>query len=484
MVNPTSPTSFNTLSNVYATAIDRSTPVTAINTKQSLKIQTQNLFHGPYVPTKPFVSTYPETPLTAQPISPAVANLQDVRFPSTMTATPPLSAGPTDSYETKSFSFTPADTATSTLPTALSSDHASATANTAGTTPTSAIRSGRRATAPVITAHRPGAPMPPYARNRSLHSILRNSPLPPPTARTPISPRRQSQRLAEKATRRVGYESPIERVIETNQYVHSHIELLLSAGEDAGSSGGVSPCSSSPSSAVMSPSSFSDPILGLAGDDTRDGGMTPGPFEEMRRRMGTLATRTPTSPAGGSGMCALGSSPAGVRKRRKRESRRRWVWTIGTSEEEDEEDGSEVGGAVAAVRAAARGQLASSSSFPSTTPTMAAPMVVVQSPMDVATPSVETAEDVDVVMAGSEPEPEPEPEFAGPSPIAERRVMGSTTLGDMDIDTATPTVARRSHGQLEPPSPRSTRQDSEGLFNPETGSRRDTPVPADMVPVQ
>ncbi|KAF3766332.1 hypothetical protein M406DRAFT_356288, partial [Cryphonectria parasitica EP155] len=102
VVNPTSPTSFNTLSNVYATAIDRSTPVTAINTKQpqqqSLRLQTQNLApKTPYggAPT-PFVSA-PETPLTAQPISPAVASLQDaVVFPSTMTATPPLSAGPVD----------------------------------------------------------------------------------------------------------------------------------------------------------------------------------------------------------------------------------------------------------------------------------------------------------------------------------------------------------------------------------------------------
>lgn len=475
MVNPTSPTSFNTLSNVYATAIDRSTPVTAINTKQPLKIQTQNLFHGPHGATTPFASTYPETPLTAQPISPAVANLQDVRFPSTMTATPPLSAGPADGHDTKPFSFAPADTAPSTLPTTpSSSSHASATPTTAGTTPTGAVRSGRRATAPVITAHRPGAPMPPYARNRSLHSILRNSPLPPPTARTPISPRRQSQRLAEKAARRVGYESPIERVIVTNQYVHSHIDLLLSAGEDAG--GGVSPCSSSPSSA-----SFSDPILGLAGDDTRDGGMTPGPFEEMRRRMAGLGTRTPTSPVGSSGP---GSSPAGVRKRRKRESRRRWVWTIGTSEEEEEEDGAEVGGAVATARAAERGHqavtpAACSSSCSSSSLTAAAPIVMVQSPMDVATPSVETAEEADVVMTGSEPETE----LAGPGPAVERRAIGSAAPGDMDIDMVTPTVASTAH-HLEPVPPRSARQDSEGLFNPETGSRRDTPVPADLVSVE
>lgn len=465
VVNPTSPTSFNTLSNVYATAIDRSgTPVTAINTKQPLKIQTQNLAHGrnQRETATPFVSTYPQTPLTAQPISPAVANLQDVRFPSAMTATPPLSAGPVDDNETNPFSFDPADTTALTLST-VSSNSLPPPSNA---TPTSAVR--RRATAPP-TGSRSAAP-PPYVRNRSLHSILRNSPLPPASARTPVSPRRQSQRLAEKAARRVGYESPIERVIVTNQYVRSHVDLLLS---DDGSSplSAVQPAPTSPDDAA-------DPILGLTSDDTRDGGMTPGPFEEMRRRMAGLVARTPTSPVAGSG-------PAGVRKRRKRETRRRWVWTIGTPEEGEEADEVEVGGAIAAAREAARkrgGTTGASTTTTTSTVTVAAaaPSVavesMVQSPMDIATPSVETFEeaDSDVVMSDSDAQTS---YVVG---AVERRAV-SLPLGDMDLDLVTPTVTSKSH--LEPMLPRSMRHGSEGLFNPETGSRRDTPVPADLIAV-
>lgn len=505
VVNPTSPTSFNTLSNVYATAIDRSTPVTAINTKQPLKIHTQNLAqsHTPYGAPTPFSSTYPETPLTAQPISPAVAGLQEVPFPSTMTATPPLSAGPVDSNDPKPFLFAPADT--------ISSSTTSRSATTATTTTTSTPTSAganasavrRRATAPLTVPNRPAGPLP-YMRNRSLHSILRNSPLPPPTAKTPTSPRRQSQRLAEKAARRVGYESPIERVIVTNRYVESPIDLLLA--DDGSNSGGGSPASVSASvaaavlalpssqSAVSSSSSPSSPsldhILDRTSDETRDGGMTPGPFEEIRRRMAGLVTRTPTSPAAG--------SPAGVRKRRKRETKRRWVWTIGTLDDEEEEgEEAEVGGAIAAMRAAARvqtqthgetlslsavttGTTSSSSSSNNNSsnslPPVTVDLPVVLSPMDILTPSVETFEQVpDVVMS----EPEAEAETVR---VVERRALSLTPGDMMDIDMVTPTVARGSHrGHLEPTAPRSTRQDSEGLFNPETGSRRDTPVPADLV---
>lgn len=506
VVNPTSPTSFNTLSNVYATAIDRSTPVTAINTKQPLKIQTQSLaanhdssYHGA---ATPFAATYPDTPLTAQPVSPAIASLQDFRFPSTMTATPPLSAGPVDASDANSrpFSFAPADTtASTTLPPTASSSitlspttaeaaaAAAAGAGGGGTTPSSAVR--RRATAPPSSFqqlhHHQGAALPPYVRNRSLHSILRNSPLPPPSARTPISPRRQSQRLAERAARRVGYESPIERVIVTEQYVHSHIDLLLSPSPSTAVDPSLSSLVTSATSAASTPvTPSSDPILGLPGgsgddaDNIRDGGMTPGPFEEMRRRMAGLVTRTPTSPTGGGGALSSCGSPAGVRKRRKKESRRRWVWTIGTSEDEDEERdggrgaGEAAGGAVAASAAPAPAVVAE-------------PMVL--SPMDVATPSVETPEQADVVMSGSEAESEHEVGSGAGLDFAEEVTVAYPKYGDMDIDMVTPTVAKRgqaaSYAERALLVPRATRQDSEGLYNSETGSRQDTPVPAELVSV-
>lgn len=460
VVNPTSPTSFNTLSNVYATAIDRSTPVTAINTKQPLKLQTQNLSQPlkpaqtPYGAPVPFVSTLPDTPLTAQPLSPARASLQDVRFPSAMTSTPPLSAGPNDSSnENKVFSFHPNDTASSTLPTGPSSS--SAPTSPAANTP---VR--RRVTASLCVS-RPALSLP-YVRNRSLHSILRNSPLPPPTAKTPISPRRQSARLADKASRRVCYESPIEHVITNDQYVLSHIDLLLDPSPQSASS----PSSFSPSTAI---------------DETmRDGGMTPGPFEEMRRRMAGLGTRgQPASPA---------SSPTGIRKRRRKERSRRWVWTIGT--QDGDEDEGEVGGAIAALQAAARTTQAGGAS-PVTTTTATAtgtkppPLPLVtgepmrESHMEVVTPSIESFEETigvaseDVLMYESEPDAE----TAGLVPD-QRRAL-SLTPGDMEYEMVTPTVAGHSH--LQPFFARSLRQDSEGMFNPETGSRRDTPVPADLV---
>lgn len=518
VVNPTSPTSFNTLSNVYATAIDRATPVTAINTHQPLKLQTQNI--GPnqqYGAPTPYASAFlPETPLTAQPISPAVAGLQDFRFPSTMTATPPLSAGAVEN-DANPFFFSAVDTANATTP---------AAAVASDLTPTTGTMRRRATLPPNISSANANFSFP-YARNRSLHSILRNSPLPPPTARTPTSPRRQSLRLAEKAARRVGYESPIERVITTNEYVRPHVDLLLADDQQ------LSPWSMSPTSAI-------DDMV-MAGNETsgetRDGGQTPGPFEEMRRRMAGLVARTPTS----SPSCS--SSPAGIKKRRRKDRGRRWVWTIG-NQEDDDEDEREVGGAIAATRAAASRAQRASSVFPSgcspssaqtTSPPPPRPfplemttMTTMSSPMEIPTPSIETFDEAestsgatagtsgdDVVMSESEAETETDVE----TPSHDGQGRGKHNVGpsmrrtgppdyhnnnnNMDLDTdmmdtmLTPTVVtmparRRQHhhqrqlavnflGSASRRS-RSVTQESDGLFNSETGSRRDTPIPADLVP--
>lgn len=58
--------------------------------------------------------------------------------------------------------------------------------------------------------------------------------------------------------------------------------------------------------------------MAYTGDETRDGGQTPGPFEEMRRRMAESDLETP-----------------GTRKRKRREKKRKWEWTISTTEKED-----------------------------------------------------------------------------------------------------------------------------------------------------
>ena len=162
----------------------------------------------------------------------------------------------------------------------------------------------------------------PYTHPRSLRSILRNSPLPPLSTKSPDSPRRQSLRLQEKAARRVAYNSPLTQEITTWRYTRSHIDLLA---EDA------TPISPSVASDDDGDNLLDQAMADAAScDTTRDGGQTPGPFEEMRRRMANMHASTPMtlSPTGG----------GGIRKRggKRREKKRRWVWTIGQDEEAEE----------------------------------------------------------------------------------------------------------------------------------------------------
>lgn len=115
-----------------------------------------------------------------------------------------------------------------------------------------------------------------------------------------------SARIANRSAKKVGYNDPLTQTIITNKYVKSHIDLLA---ED-------SPCSATdPESAI---SDTLDLTMAYTGDETRDGGQTPGPFEEMRRRMADSDL----------------SSPA-HRKRKSREKKRKWEWTISNAETED-----------------------------------------------------------------------------------------------------------------------------------------------------
>ncbi|TGJ87054.1 hypothetical protein E0Z10_g1687 [Xylaria hypoxylon] len=299
-----SPTSLNTLSNIYTTAIERSTPthstpLTAIKLHQPLRLRTDPgtlRSHQQKIQT-PFTSR-PATPSSDHPTSPAQET--EIVYPNTMTPTPPLSAETVDS-ERRIFTFPSMEIGRQVVP------------------PSPAPTRRRISFAGIgpIT----GAP---YSHNVSLHSILRNSPLPPSSAKSPSSQRRQSIRLQEKAARRVGYGSPLTQTITTERYIKSHIDLLV---EEA-----------SPYTASPVPED-SDMVLDLAmaysGNETKDGGQTPGPFEEMRRRMTNLATETPVrSPR-----------PDGIQRRKRKEKKRKWVWTIGKEGDESE------GGAIAALRA-------------------------------------------------------------------------------------------------------------------------------------
>jgi len=425
--DPKSPTAFNTLSNVYVTAIERSTPtqstpLTAIRLAQPLKLQTDQTTlrnHQNRVQI-PYTAVLPDTPLSANPLSPA--SQMDIVYPSTMTATPPLSAGPVDPG-LSSFSFAPLEAGRLMVPSSPASQ-------TRRRVDYGGIGSNIKA---------------PYSRNRSLHSILRNSPL-PSSAKSPVSPRRQSLRLQEKAARRVGYESPLTQTITTERYTKSHIDLLA---EEA------SPYTPSPLP------EDSDMVLDLAmaysGDETRDGGQTPGPFEEMRRRMTNLATKTPV----------LSPRQGGIRKQRRREKKRKWIWTIGKDDEADTPtDDLSTPKAVTAATACVLGRVTKS----------ATPEPVTAIKISVERPESESESDLTTGMDGDRMDLE----MSETSSLLSSR---ATTPYSVDLDMKTPTVHTATINSVPTrwsPAKR-PRLASADLTDQETGSRRDTPIPPDLV---
>ena len=542
VTNPRSPTSFNTLTNVYSTAIDRSAvtpvpitaePITAINMNDKRlpdmpRLQMPSALTGDRGAHTPFMATQlPETPLTAKPMSPAMA--LEMRFPSTMTSTPPLSAGPLDANTGQKpvFCFSPDDIQkhshfypTGDLNIVVTSDDCrkARSANTNGddmdtalvdscsessfamsdggfdtpfpsdlhsspppprpsqlsiaaaTTPITAI-SRRRATVPGLVI--PSKPAP-YIRNRALHSILRNSPLPPTTAATPVSLRRQSQRLIDKANRHVMYNNPLTQTITTNLYTRSHVDLLC---EEA--SPFASPSSASPSG------NDADRVLDLTmaytGNETRDGGTTPGPFEEMRRRMAGLGTHsagsstatTPISP--GSGLASPRSS-GGIRKKKqaKKDRKRRWVWTLG----QDEEEEATLSGAMIALKAAQKAEEEAAAAAADTaaadteaelkTPRATAPLPSYNAVL----PAVSECSSQEVEMQDSDSS------FGGSSASVEGAVPASmststtttcsesgATEGDAATSTATGATSTKTRKRKSTPTPYAT--DSESDFGGE-----------------
>lgn len=306
-IDPTSPTAFNTLSNAYAAAIEASSPRTArppaLETRSnsngkrtSLRLETKLVTgnDGYILPSQrtqtpgPFTIIYPDTPSSAVDINmptttPITARPELKSLGLTCTFTPPQSAGSTDSSQQRVFTFT---------------------ANTGGNGSINSPRTPRRRA--TIGSQYQAAP---YTHPRSLHSILRNSPLPPRSTATPGTPSRMSLRIANRAAKKVGYNDPLTQTITTNKYVKSHIDLL---SED------------SPHSATDLESESTDVLdqaMEYTGDETRDGGHTPGPFEEMRRRMADSELETPAR-----------------RKRKRKEKKRKWEWTITNTDVDREQD--------------------------------------------------------------------------------------------------------------------------------------------------
>jgi hypothetical protein len=306
-IDPTSTTAFNTLSNAYAAAIELCSPKVATpppafdskspasNVRKSgLRLVTNAepsktpIFPSQHTQTPgPFNITYPDTPTAAfSAISPSTAYPR-ANIPS-FTFTPPQSAHPSDESTQRMFSFT-------------HSRHVDAGASMSPRTPRRRATTGNQH----ITA--------PYTHPRSLHSILRNSPLPPRSALAPMSPTRASRRLADRVGKKLCFNNPLTQTITTERYIKSHIDLLA---EEA-----------SPHSATDSEAEGIETLdlaMAYTGDETRDGGQTPGPFEEMRRRMAGLGADSD-------------SETPGTKKRKRKEKKRRWVWTIGVNEDENED---------------------------------------------------------------------------------------------------------------------------------------------------
>jgi hypothetical protein len=427
-VDPKDPTAFNTLSNVYVTTIERATPalpepITAINTLQAFSLETPVERQDPkYRVVTPYVASYPETPSSDTAPSPHPG--LEINYPSTMTATPPLSAGPVDPHNSKAFSFSPADISAA----PVHKSHLHVEKRTLSR-PTSLAELTIQA---------------PYTHPRSLHSILRNSPLPPPTAIPPPSPRRQSRRLQDKANRRVCYNNPLTQEIVTNKYTKSHIDLLV---EEA------SP--HSPPCVPPQPQNAIDLALAFMPNEIQDGGQTPGPFEDMRRRMTGLGVpSTPSSPMSPTG-------PRGISKRKKKEKKRRWVWTIGQEDDDDEY----VGGSIAALRAGAAKAKDSDEIKTPVTAIRSPPFTFLTTP----TPSTDSFESLDSILSENN-----DVEMSDTSSCLTIPEESRLTPAEMDLDIKTP-IAQQND-----------RESSDMLLLPDNNAggsslKRDSPVPPDML---
>ncbi|KAM0463568.1 hypothetical protein ACHAO4_000285 [Trichoderma viride] len=418
-VDPTDRTACNTLSNVYTTAIERSTPVqaeplTAINTLQCLSLKTPVVSRGPKLtlrtPIKtPYVADFPATPTTDTSGSPP--QQMEIAFPSTMTMTPtpPMSAGAVDSNGPKAFSFSPKDL----------SSRARGYTVASPCSPVEPLLSRRH-----IIPYNIGAPAP-YTHPHTLHSILRNSPLPPRTA-IPPSPRRQSLRLQERAAKRVGYNNPLTQTIITNKYTKSHIDLLVEEASPA-----------SPSFSPIGADRAIDLKQAFSSNEIENGGQTPGPFEDMRRKLAALsgsATSSPSTTPGG----ASSSSNGGIRKRKRKEKKRQWVWTIGVTDEEEEDD-ERAGGAIAASRAEASASTRAGAKMPSSSghddeavPRTAVEVPDIQMVPDTPTASIESSADSAIDIDMSDASSVISEDFQG---------FSGASLG-YDLDMKTPTEPR------------------------------------------
>ncbi|KAG6158436.1 hypothetical protein E4U11_004713 [Claviceps purpurea] len=294
------------MSNTYVSAIERFSALppglfTALDPLQTVDLETavEKASLRPRLMT-PLARTCHDTPVSAQLTLPQQI---DLLYPSIGSPSSPL------------------------LAEALDRNFALSSANTSSAPRWPSIRSScddrtpsQRRTA--FACSEPPARMP-YTHPRSLHSILRNSPLPPsPAILRSLSPRRQCLRLQEKAAKKVEYDSPLEEEIITSTYTKSHIDLLAEDGSPL-----------SPSDAL--PITERPIVLGIGfsftKDETQKDGQAAGLLEDMREKGAGLVAELPIR--------SNKESTCANRRRNRREKKRRWVWTIGQDAEDEEYSG-------------------------------------------------------------------------------------------------------------------------------------------------
>lgn len=195
-----------------------------------------------------------------------------------------------------------------------------------------------------------------------------------------------------------------------------------------------------------------DLALAFTANEIQDGGQTPGPFEDMRRRMAGLVASSPLSPA----------ESGGIRKRKKkdREKKRQWVWTIGKSEEDEDAD---VGRAEIDVKAHAALAMAKAAGDVTMSVDTIPRILLPETP----TPSIESSEsgtdavDGDVEMSDTS------------SVVSEDYSRLAPT--DMELDMKTPTGPGPS--LVDGIGVRLQKRDTP---IPELEGARDTPVPPEL----
>lgn len=174
-----------------------------------------------------------------------------------------------------------------------------------------------------------------------------------------------------------------------------------------------------------------------------------------------------STPGGSSPSTASPSGPTGIKKRRKKEKRRQWRWTIG---QENEEGDDNISGAEAAVRAAMRAK--SEDDMP--TPLAINRSATYQQCPDVPTPTIESADSADdscdVVMSDAEDSSRATSVDVECLALDDGEREGSTPVGPK-----APYPAAFGNGKGDTPIPELALKGDTPI--PELAAKRDTPVP-------